>query len=68
LRPAQLSQGWWHFFGLLEPDRLDGEIDAARRQLDETSDPTALRRLTALVQARNEMRAGSQEVDPPREA
>ena len=64
----EASQGWWHFFGLLEPDRLDGEIDAARRQLDETSDPTALRRLTALVQARNEMRAGSQEVDPPREA
>lgn len=61
----EAAQGWWHFFGLLEPDRLDGEIDAARRQLVETSDATALRRLTALLEARNEMRSGSQEGDMP---
>ncbi len=56
--PAEAASGWWHFFGLLEPDRLESEIAAAERDFNANFDPAGQRRLTALVQARNELRAG----------
>jgi DNA primase len=56
--PAEAASGWWHFFGLLEPDRLESEIAAAERDFKANFDAAGERRLTALVQARNELRAG----------
>jgi DNA primase len=58
-RPEALSEaalaGWWHYFGLLDPHRLDAEIAAARRQMTEMCDGASQRRLVALVEARDKL-------------
>ena len=53
--PAEAEAGWWHFFGLLNPRRLDGEIEAAARRLTEQFDETTQRRLIALKTAQAEL-------------
>ena len=61
--PAEVEATWWHFFGLMEPTRLDDEIDRARIALEACTDMAALRRLTALVAAREAMRRGETALD-----
>ena len=53
--PAEAEAGWWHYFGLLDPRRLDAEIAEAERRMREQFDDTTQRRLIALVRARAEL-------------
>jgi outer membrane protein TolC len=50
--PAEAEAGWWHFFGLLNYERLVEEIRAAERDLATGWDAAAQRRLIALCAAR----------------
>jgi len=60
LRAAEAR--WRHFFGLLHAERLDAEIDAARRKWD--GDPQdATQRLITLAEARNKLRDGDDDGD-----
>ena len=56
--PAEAEAGWWHYFGLMNPDRLDEELAAARREFASKADDTAQRRLVGLSAARNSLRRG----------
>jgi DNA primase len=66
--PAEAAEGWWHFFGLLEPDRLEAEIAQATRDLanapDDSAQHAAERRLVALCTARETLRSGGTWDDP----
>ncbi|HKM64466.1 MAG TPA: DNA primase [Acidisphaera sp.] len=53
--PADAEDGWWHFFGLLDPRRLDAEIAEAQRRMAEEPDETNQRRLVALVRAQKKL-------------
>jgi DNA primase len=53
---------WRHFFGLLHAERLDAEIDAARREWDGGPED-ATRRLITLAEARNKLRDGDEDGD-----
>jgi DNA primase len=53
--PAEAEAGWWHFFGLLDPSRLDAEIAEAERRMAVQCDETTQRRLIALLEARAEL-------------
>ncbi len=57
--PAEAASGWWHFFGLMNPDRLEDEVATAQRELETRQDATSERRLKVLCAARNALRAGS---------
>ncbi len=50
--PAEAGTGWWHYFGLMQPDRLDSDIVAARIALETSMDDAAQRRLIGLCNAR----------------
>ena len=50
--PAEAEAGWWHYFGLLNYERLVEEIRAAERDLQAGWDAAAQRRLIALVAAK----------------
>jgi DNA primase len=56
--PAEAGAGWWHFFGLMNPGRLDAEVAAAVAELAQRGDATAERRLRALSIARDRQRRG----------
>lgn len=56
--PAEAEAGWWHFFGLMHPDRLETEIQDARRAFTDRPDEEAQRRLIALCHARDALRRG----------
>ncbi len=56
--PAEAEAGWWHFFGLMNPIRLDEEVSAAARELALRTDAVLQRRLITLVEARNALRQG----------
>ncbi len=58
--PAEAEAGWWHFFGLMDPGRLEAEVAAARRDFAERADETAQRRLVALSAAREALRRGEE--------
>jgi DNA primase len=58
--PADAEAGWWHFFGLMDPGRLEAEVAAARRDFAERADETAQRRLVALSAAREALRRGEE--------
>jgi DNA primase len=53
---------WRHFFGLLHAERLDAEIDAARREWDGGPED-ATQRLITLAEARNKLRDGDDDGD-----
>lgn len=61
--PAEAEAGWWHFFGLMEPGRLDAEVAAAVADLVERGDAASERRLKALCLARDRLRRGEHD-DP----
>ena len=56
--PAEAEAGWWHFFGLMNPIRLEEEVAAAMREFTRMADKTVERRLIALCTARNALRQG----------
>jgi hypothetical protein len=62
--PAEAGAGWWHFFGLMNPGRLDAEVSAAIAELAERGDAAAERRLRALSIARDRLRRGEVDADP----
>ena len=53
--PAEAEAGWWHYFGLLDPGRLDAEIEATREDYARDWDEPTKRRLTALIAARENL-------------
>jgi DNA primase len=57
--PAEAASGWWHFFGLMNPDRLEDEVATASRAFETMPDENSERRLKMLCAARNALRAGS---------
>ena len=59
-QPADAEAGWWHYFGLMHPGRLEEEVAAATRDLARRWDHVAHRRLTVLCTARNALRQGEQ--------
>ncbi len=58
--PAELASRWWHFFGLLNFDRLVQERDAAVREWNERRDAPSARRMEALCKVCAALRAGEQ--------
>lgn len=56
--PAEAEAGWWHFFGLMNPGRLEEEVAAASRDFALRADEAAQRRLIALCGARDALRRG----------
>ncbi|MDE2197854.1 MAG: DNA primase, partial [Rhodospirillales bacterium] len=56
--PAEAEAGWWHIFGLMHRPRLDEEVAQAMRDLAESGNEAAQRRLVALCAARNALREG----------
>ena len=50
--PAEAGEGWWHFFGLMNPERLDEEVEAARAAFAAHPDAAAQRRLILLTATR----------------
>jgi hypothetical protein len=50
--PAEAGAGWWHFFGLMNPERLDEEVEAARAAFAAHPDAAAQRRLILLTATR----------------
>ncbi len=62
--PAEAEAGWWHFFGLMNPVRLEAEVAAAMADFARHADTTVERRLIALCAARNALRQGDMETEP----
>jgi DNA primase len=48
---AEAEDGWWQFFGLLNRDGLEQEVEAARLEFERRSDPASERRLVSLRRA-----------------
>lgn len=55
---AEAASGWWHFFGLMNPNRLEEEVTAARHAFEVTPNDAAQRRLIALCTASDALRRG----------
>jgi DNA primase len=65
-QPAEAEAGWWHFFGLLDPGRLEREVEVARRELAARTGDAAVvaqRRLVALRTAFEALQRGEQGQD-----
>ncbi len=56
--PAEVEAGFWHFFGLMNPGRLEAEWMAATRDMAKHVDPASEQRLVALSTARAALRRG----------
>ena len=56
--PAEAESGWWHFFGLMNPTRLDEEVIAAQRAFAESGAAQDLQRLVAIRKAQYRLQAG----------
>ena len=56
--PAEAEAGWWHLFGLMNPGRLEEEVEAAQSDFAARADSAAERRLVALCTARDALRRG----------
>ena len=57
-QPADAVEGWWHFFGLMNPQRLEAEVAKARHDFQTRWDQASQRRLTALAAALHALRQG----------
>ena len=65
--PAEALFEWWHLFGLMNHERLDEEIAAARHDMATRCDEASQHKLIALCTARDarlELSATEAEVDP----
>lgn len=62
--PAEVEAGFWHFFGLMNPGRLETEWMAATREMEQHVDPATQQRLIALSLARAALRRGETGLDP----
>jgi len=58
--PAEVETRWWHFFGLLNFERLVHERDAAVRDWVERNDAPSERRMRALSEVCAALRGGEQ--------
>ncbi len=58
--PAEVEKRWWHFFGLLNFERLVHERDAAVQDWIERNDEPSHRRLRALSEVCAALRGGEQ--------
>jgi DNA primase len=56
--PAEAEEGWWHFFGFLNVDRLREEVDLARQEMAKGLTGETQRRLERLKDALNKVSAG----------
>lgn len=56
--PAEAASGWWHFFGLMDPGRLENEVANAKATFEMQIDVASQRRLIALSAARDALRGG----------
>jgi DNA primase len=56
--PAEAAAGWWHFFGLMDPSRLEAEVAQASLAFASSADAGSQRRLIALCSARDALRGG----------
>ncbi len=56
--PAEAAAGWWHFFGLMDPGRLENEVANASLAFAQRADAASQRRLVALCTARDALRGG----------
>jgi DNA primase len=56
--PAEAASGWWHFFGLMDPGRLENEVANASLAFAQRADAITQRRLVALCTARDALRGG----------
>ncbi len=61
---AEVEAGFWHFFGLMNPGRLEAEWMAATREMEKHVDPATQQRLIALSLARARLRSGDTGLDP----
>ena len=62
--PAEAEAGWWHIFGLMHRARLEEEVVAAGQAFIDHPDEAAQRRLLALCEARDNLSAPDEGVDP----
>lgn len=62
--PAEVEAGFWHFFGLMNPGRLEAEWMAATREMEKHVDNATQQRLIALSLARAALRRGETGFDP----
>jgi DNA primase len=62
--PAEIEAGFWHFFGLMNPERLEAEWMAATREMEKHVDTASQDRLIALTIARAKQRRGDTGLDP----
>ncbi len=62
--PAEVEAGFWHFFGLMNPGRLEAEWMAATREMEKHVDTATQQRLIALSLARAALRRGETGLDP----
>ena len=58
--PAEIEMRWWHFFGLLNFERLELERQASLRDWVERNDEPSHRRFRALAEVCAALRAGEQ--------
>ena len=56
--PAEAEAGWWHIFGLMNRNRLEDEVAAARREFETDATHAKQNRLTALRAALNALHEG----------
>ena len=61
--PAEVEATWWHFFGLMDPTRLDEEIAQARAAFEGRADAQSQRRLVAMSRARAQILSGEDDLD-----
>ena len=58
-QPAEAASGWWHFFGLMNPSRLEDEVASAQRDFEHLADQRSELRLSTLSRARETLRRGA---------
>ena len=61
--PAEVEMRWWHFFGLLNFERLEQERQASLRDWVERNDEPSHRRFRALAEVCAALRSGEQADD-----
>ncbi len=58
--PAEAEAGWWHYFGLLNRQRLEEEVAAATAAFNQSPDAAGQHRVVALCAARDALAQDAQ--------